>query len=133
MLDANIFLEVELGQDKSRDCEKLLRKIKSGELKALTTDFIIDSIIIVMENYGKTWKELRRFLSSLLLYRGLKLHHLTIPDRITATQYLQEFRLDFDDATTYHTMKTHSIKEIISYDAHFDRMPTVNRVTPKNL
>jgi len=133
LIDANIFLEVELGGENSPACEQFLRKVRNAKFEAITTDFIVDSIIIVMENYKKTWHDLRKFLGSILLFKGLKIHYLSIPDRITSTRHIEQYGLDFDDATAYQAMKAHKIKEIVSYDEHFDKIRDIKRRTPQEL
>ena len=50
LVDANIFLEVQLNQQKADVCERALRKFCVGELEGLIVDFAIDTIVMVMEN-----------------------------------------------------------------------------------
>ncbi|MFX0163510.1 MAG: hypothetical protein ACFE68_09320 [Candidatus Hodarchaeota archaeon] len=52
-IDANIFLELALDQDKANDCEGFLKRVQNGGLRGVITDFLIDAIIIVMENRGE--------------------------------------------------------------------------------
>ena len=133
LVDANIFLEVELGQRKADPCEKVLRKFHRGELEGMVLDFAIDTIVITMENYGKKWSEIKTFLSSLLGYKGLLIHFSTLLDRITATNYMKNLGLDFDDAPALRAMKENGIGNIISYDKDFDRVSDVKRILPESL
>lgn len=133
LVDANIFLELELGQRKANICEKALRKFHNGEFRGIVLDFAVDTIVIVMEHYGKKWSEIKTFLSSLLGYKGLFIHFSTLFDRIMATTYMKNFGLDFDDALTLQVMKENGIETIISYDEDFDAVPDVKRVLPENL
>jgi len=133
LVDANIFLEVELGQRKADPCEKVLRKFHRGELEGMVLDFAIDTIVITMENYGKKWSEIKTFLSSLLGYKGLLIHFSTLLDRITATNYMKNYGLDFDDALALRAMKENGIGNIISYDKDFDRVSDVKRILPESL
>jgi len=132
LVDANIFLEVELGQRKADPCEKVLRKFHRGELEGMVLDFAIDTIVITMENYGK-WSEIKTFLSSLLGYKGLLIHFSTLLDRIMATNYMKNFGLDFDDALALRAMKQNGIENIISYDKDFDTVSDVKRILPESL
>jgi len=133
LVDANIFLEVELGQRKADPCEKVLRKFHRGELEGMVLDFAIDTIVITMENYGKKWSEIKTFLSSLLGYKGLLIHFSTLLDRITATNYMKNLGLDFDDALALRAMKENGIGNIISYDKDFDKVSDVKRILPESL
>lgn len=131
MVDANIFLEIELKQERGSVCKAFLNKLKRGEIEGLTTDFIIDAIVIVMEDYGKTWGEIRRFLVSLTRYRSLRIYTLSLVDRIMATEFMKLYNLDFDDGTTYQAMRACNIGQIMSYDNHFDNIPDIKRFTPE--
>jgi len=133
LVDANIFLEVELGQRKADPSEKVLRKFQRGELEGMVLDFAVDTIVITMENYGKKWSEIKTFLSSLLGYKGLLIHFSTLLDRIMATNYMKNFGLDFDDAVALRAMKENGIRNIISYDKDFDAVSEVKRILPESL
>ena len=67
-IDANIFLELLLGQERADECERFLRLVHKGHLRGVTTDFHVDTVIIVMENHGLGPADIRTFLLSLLSY-----------------------------------------------------------------
>jgi predicted nucleic acid-binding protein len=93
----------------------------------------VDAIIIVMENFKKSPDEIRLFITSLIGFKHLHIYSLTLIDRIAATTYMKQFGLDFDDSTTYQTMKILNVKEIVSYDRHFDTIPDITRVLPEDI
>ena len=133
LVDANIFLEVELGQRKADPCEKVLRRFQHRELEGIVLDFAVDTIVITMENYGKKWSEIKTFLSSLLGYKGLHIHFSTLLDRIMAANYMENLGLDFDDALALQAMKENGIGTIVSYDKDFDPVSHVKRILPESL
>lgn len=133
LLDANIFLEVELAHSKGECCKEILKKFYNGDLKGLITSFHIDTIIIVMENYKLGWDKIKIFLSGLLKYKGLTVELISLEERIEAIRYMEEHNLDYDDALTYSCMKNNNIREIISYDSDFDSIPKIKRVEPEKL
>jgi len=133
LVDANVFLEVELGQQKADACERVLRKFQRGELEGTVVDFAIDTIVIIMEKYGKKWNEIRTFLSSFLGYKGLRVYSSTLLDRIKATNHAKNLDLDFDDALAFQVMKTNEITNVISYDKDFDAVPGIRRLLPEDL
>jgi len=132
-VDSNIFLELELDQERADECEVFLDKVKMGALKAIITCFHIDSILIVMENYGKKPHELRKFISSLYGYKGLRIYYLSLLDRISATKHMEKHGLDFDDALAYSVMKKLGINKIVSYDKHFDSLRDIIRLEPSQV
>lgn len=133
LLDSNVFLEVELAGEHAKACKALLRMIERGELRAVITDFHVDSIVVIMERYGAGWEGIYRFLVSLLLYRGLRVHSPGLAGRIRAARYMREYGLDFDDALALQVMEELSIDTIVSYDKHFDSVEWVKRNTPEEL
>ncbi|MCS4541129.1 MAG: type II toxin-antitoxin system VapC family toxin [Euryarchaeota archaeon] len=133
LVDANIFLELQLDQKFADDCEQILRKFRDGELVGITTDFLIDSIVIVMEDNKKSPDEIKLFLTSLIGYKGLAVYSLTLSDKILATEHMKQYKLDFDDSITYQAMKSNEIKEIISYDSDFDGLLNIKRTIPSEL
>lgn len=132
-LDSNIFLEVELSERHSEECKQLLRMIKDGLVNAAITDFHIDSIVVIMEQYGKRWKDLEIFLSSLLLYKGLTLFIFGVGSRIQATKIMKEHDLDFDDALLLQGAREMSVDTIVSYDKHLDSIKGIKRLTPEQI
>jgi len=132
-LDANIFLELELDQKHADQCELLLRKVQRGLIKAVTTDFHIDTVLIVMENYGRSASEFRIFLSSVIGFEGLRIYFLSLADRLFYMKYIEELRLNYDDALAYQAIKRLSIESTISYDRHSDSLPGITRLDPESL
>lgn len=130
LIDANIFLEILLRQNRVRECMAYLKRVRTGEIRAFTTNFIIDTISIAMDNAKCEPAQLRRFHLSLLKYKGLTLYDLTMADRVAATEHMEEHNLDFDDATAYATMMTTKTKEIVSMDKHFDKIAGITRIEP---
>ena len=132
-IDSNIFLELELDEEHAKACGVLLRALRDGAMRGITTLFHIDSILIVMEQYGKEPRELQLFLASLLAYKGLRVVPLSLLDRIRATEYMEHLGLDFDDALTYHMMRKLGIAKIISYDHDFDKIVEIERIKPEDI
>lgn len=129
-IDANIFLEVLLKQKRTEECKAYLKRVRRGEVTALTTDFIVDTISIIMDSAGCKPAKLRKFQLSLLKYKGLTLYDLTMTDRVTATEQMEKHNLDFDDATVYAAMMATETNELISMDKEFDKIEGITRIEP---
>ena len=132
-IDSNIFLEVELAQTHGKASRAFLKMIQSGRLKGYTTTFHLDNVAIIMENYGKSWRDIAIFLTSLLQYKGLTIYLSSIYDRIKATEIMRDEGLDFDDALAAYIVKKLKLKTIISYDTDFDRVDWLERKIPEDL
>lgn len=129
-IDANIFLELLLEQEKADECGRFLKKIEKADQEAVITDFLVDAIVVVLERNGKSPDDLATFITSLSVYRGLTVYFLSLSDRLFATVHMKDFGLDFDDATTYQAMKRMNVDGIVSFDDDFDAITGINRIEP---
>lgn len=107
--------------------------MRSGSVEGATTDFIIDSVLLVMEKEREKPRDLLLFLSSILGYKSLSLHFLSLYDRLEATKHMQSFSLDFDDSTTYQAMKSLGVDQVVSFDKDFDRISGIKRIEPRDV
>jgi predicted nucleic acid-binding protein len=128
LIDTNIFLEVQLNQVKAQKASEILEAVSKNIIQAYITDFTIDSIVIIMEHFNKTPAEIKLFLVSLLAYKGLDFYQLSIFDKIQATEHMNSFQLDFDDACMYQAMQVLKITTIASFDNDFDKIPNIKRL-----
>ncbi len=129
LIDANIFLEVLLKQEKYLICAEFLRKIQKGEADAIITTFTIDGILIALERHGQDANRMKIFIHSLFNYAGLKIYVATMNDRLQATNHLS-LGLDFEDALTLQCAISNNEKEIVSFDRDFDKIKNIKRVQP---
>jgi len=132
LIDANIFLEAELAETHGPACKQFLEKVRDGEIKAAITDFHVDSVVIVMEKYGKEWSEICLFLASLLRYRGLRVHPLSLVSRIKSTSFMKDYGITFDDALAVQALKEISSNTIVSYDEDFNSIEWIKRQIPED-
>jgi predicted nucleic acid-binding protein len=133
LLDSNVFLEAELAEEHGRACKQLLGRLRDGVVNAAITNFHVDSVIVVMENYGKGWKEVALFLASLLRYKGLKVYPLGLVSRMRATSFMKDYGLNFNDALAVQALKELSTDTIVSYDNDFDSVEWVKRRIPEDM
>jgi len=130
LVDANIFLELELGQSRAAECREFLSGVARGKIKATTTDFILDSIGVIMEDRGSPPTDIAKFFSSLTFFKGLLIHNLGLVGRVKAAHEMENQNLSFDDSTSVAAMRSLDIKEIVSFDRDFDKVRGVARIEP---
>ena len=124
-------MELELGQARSAECKDFLSNVAKGKVKAAVTDFMIDSVALVMEYRGSPADDIRKFLGSLVVYKGLSIYNLGLRGRMLAIDEMEKEGVDFDDATSVATMRRLGIKEIVSFDRDFDKVHGLTRIEPK--
>ncbi|MBI4174496.1 MAG: type II toxin-antitoxin system VapC family toxin [Candidatus Aenigmarchaeota archaeon] len=130
LVDASVFLEVELAQKRQTECKEFLQRLARGEASAIISDFAIDSIMIAMHRHKKSGSDIRKFLLSLLLYKGLSIYSASISDKIKAAEHVGKFKLDMEDSIVLQCALSNGINEIVSLDPHFDKIKGIKRLEP---
>lgn len=130
-IDTNIFLEVELKQERSEESKEFLRKVLNGDIQAFTSDFNLDSVAIVMNTKKCKPQDIINFLLKIMSYEGLTIYSLNMLDRLVAAKYMRDYKLTFDDAVTYFVTRSLGIKELVSFDSKdFKGLPGIKRLDP---
>ena len=127
-IDANIFLEVFFDDVKAEECEKFLKSLEINEITAFTSDFLIYTCIIAIENKFKDHKKME---NALIFFRSCQNLTILIPS-IDELQHAIEIskgeKLDFDDSLVVACMKRNSISKLASLDRHFDKVKGIKRI-----
>ena len=130
LIDANIFLEVILEQEKAEQCKLFLRDVLSGRKQAFISTFAIDSVVLTILRKYPDKNKARIFLINLLKYEGLKFYQIKVKDRINCLQLIEKYNLDYEDAIVLQSALSTGCKEIISFDTDFDNIKEIKRVEP---
>jgi len=118
LIDANVFIELFLGQEKAEECERFLEKVSSGELEAIVSKFTIHAIEAILNDSTLILTFLRNIQGSL----GLNVYETSMEDEMAASMLMDKVKLDFDDTVQYYLAKKLGVKAIVSYDKHFDKV-----------
>ena len=133
ILDANVFLEVQLDQAYSDECESLLRSIHRGEREATITDFHVDAIAYLIGEIRDDPNEISIFLASLVGYDALAVRNLTLVDKLKACRIMREEGLDLDDSLAVYAAQSSDSKRLVTMDSDFDGVGGVEVVHPADL
>jgi len=116
LIDTNVFLEGLLGQEKTKEVEKLFQTISLAQMAI--TDFSLHSIGVILFRLKKA----ELFISFLedMITEGMAVFSLNINDLKRLGKFSQKFNLDFDDAYQYAVAEKYNL-QIISFDKDFDR------------
>src|SRR3989338_8202511 len=98
LIDSNIFLSTIFREKGFERSEQFLQELKDGIEVAMLTDFAVDSMVVSIENRGGDFDNVKTFLSSLRLYKGLSLYQISLEEKILATDLMKKHNLDFDDS-----------------------------------
>ena len=129
-IDANIFLELMLDDEKAIDCKMFFDKLKNGEVEASTSDFIIYTCLLQIQYKFKSLKYLKNFILFINEMKGLRIFRPSLNDIYKSINISEKYKLDFDDSLVVSLMINNNIKELISFDKHFDKVNLIKRETP---
>ena len=112
------------------DCLALLRIVDRGDIRAFVTSFSIHSIEVILDK-ARDQQSLKIFLTSVGKFKGLSIYNTDLKDEIAVIEEM-DAGLDFDDALQSYVAKKLNLK-IISFDRHFDGIPGLIRLQPKEV
>ena len=119
LVDTNMFLEILVQQDKSKDCKSFLNK-NIGSLNI--SDFSFHSIgIILFKNNDE--KIFLKFISDIL--PNTNLVYLPQDDYKEVINIKQKIKLDFDDSYQYSLCRRFELK-LITIDYDFKRVKDID-------
>ncbi len=131
-VDANIFLEIELMDSGREECRRFFEKIEENKSTALTSDFILYSILIELIKKS-TIKRARDFVLFLDTVKNIAIYHPASKTLFTALNRMERYNLDFDDALVVACMLENKIKRLVSFDKHFDKVKEIERLEPEDI
>ena len=124
-IDANIFLEIFLGDEKCKLCENYLNSLKENKIEVVTSDFIVYSCILLVQNKldeSGIVSKVAVFFNSY----PVKILRPSLGDIYDAAQIMKKSIFDFDDALVLACMKNNNIKKLASMDKHFDKVKWID-------
>jgi len=129
-IDANIFLEIILKDKKNEECKKFLKRIIDGEILGITSDFIVFTCLLQIQHKTKDLNKMKDFIIFINSIFGLKIMKSSLSNLIKTINFMQEYKLDFDDALVISCMRSNNINNLISLDKDFDKVRFIKREEP---
>lgn len=134
-VDTDVIIRLLTGDDavKQQRAANLFKQIERGDLIATAPVTVIADAVFVLSSrrlYNLPRQEIASALSDLV-----RLPHFRVKNRRAVLDALaiygsSSFKVDFGDAFIVASMKQSASNEVYSFDAHFDRMPGINRIEP---
>jgi len=129
-IDANVFLEVFLLDKNWEGAAEFLKKVSEEVITCFTSDFIIYSILLQIQNKTRNKESMKAFITFLDNMKGLKIARFTPEILMTAINYMETYKLDFDDSVQLSFMDSFGLTEIVSFDKDFDHINWIKRIEP---
>ena len=128
-IDTNIFLEIFLKDKNYIKCEEFIRDLIRKKITFYTTDYIIYSCLLIISNKLGSSFVMRNFL---IFINSIKIAIIrpSLSVLYDSIRTMKKYKLDFDDALVISSMIENNLKELVSYDEHFDKIKDIKIVRP---
>ncbi len=129
-LDANLIMYSLGGPHPLKGpCNRVLEKIKSGNIFSVTNTEVLQEILHRYFSIGKP--EIAEIAYTSIIRICISVYPVTIAETDLALSLMKKIpAITSRDAIHAATMMNNGIKEIISSDIHFDLMPEIKRIDP---
>ena len=128
LVDANIFLEIILEQERADEAKSLLTEVTTHDF--FLSDYALHSIGTLLFRQGRH-EVYRQFLQDMMFGAGMQVITLLPDDMEAIIDTATTFYLDFDDAYQYVAAEKYGLA-LVSFDSDFDHTAR-GRKTPANL
>jgi predicted nucleic acid-binding protein len=130
-VDANVILRFLTGDppELATRARELFLAVERSELHLLVDEIVIAEVVWVLQSfYNHKPTEIARVLYELLSDERLEVSDR--PGTLAALRAFSEKNVDFVDAMLAAHMARQGVREIYTFDHHFDRLPGIVRLTP---
>jgi predicted nucleic-acid-binding protein len=130
-IDTNIFIRFLVNDipQKADGCEKIFKNAVAKKEILIATEMVIAEIIWVLESYYELpHQDVQEKVEKILNTPNLICPHKDLI--LNALTIYGENNIDYIDAYNALILKDKGIKEVYSYDKHYDRMDWLTRLEP---
>ena len=130
VIDANIFLEFLLKQERTAESVALMKRVEDGKFEAYITSFSLHSIEVILDR-RKDSVLLEEFLDNVIQTQGLQIYQTEAIEEKDISALTRTLQLDFDDTLQYFVAKNLGA-QLVSFDHDFDSTD-LQRIEPRAL
>ena len=130
-LDANILLRFLTNDvpEQAQRCEKLLLEVQTGAVLVFLADITLADVIWTLEKHYKLpRKDIRFTMTRIIELKGLQCSNKS--HALAALDYYVEKNIDWTDAFLAAQLIAKGIKELYTFDKHFNRFESLAKVEP---
>ncbi len=130
-VDSNVILRFLTGDppEMAAQAHALFEAVEQGEVTLVLDEIVVAETVWVLQSfYGHPHHDIARVLQELLSHKGLEADDTL--GLLAALHLFAEKNVDFADALVAVHMERRGMREIFSFDRHFDRLPGIIRQSP---
>ena len=126
-LDANFFIFSIFSLDeKGKNARAILNKIKNGK-KAVTSALTLDEVMWTIKKNNQTDK-MRTVIEGIYAFKNIEIKEVSPLIPLRALDFMENSNLKPRDAFHASVMEEFNIKEIVTDDSDFDKIPGIKRI-----
>ena len=132
-IDANIVIRYLTDEpwEMAREVEALLRAADRGEVVLMLDEITVAEVVWVLSSFYKASRTvIKESLLSFIGHEGVEMADEA--GTLLALTLYAELNVDFADALLSVRMYKNRVPDLVTYDRHFDRLPGVHRVSPRD-
>jgi predicted nucleic acid-binding protein len=135
-LDANVFVYAyykpkkqltKKEKDMKENAKKIISDISEGKEEVITTVVHVSEIINILK-HGMPMDQLTNTIRGLFMLDNVIIRGVTREAYFAAVELGEDLKLEANDALAIDTMKMNNVKEIYSFDEHFDQIDCVTKL-----
>ena len=135
-VDSNVFLHAFLipqrtlrvdEQQVKNGAKSIIERIEASEEVVMTTVHLSEVVNIIESGLGL--ERSLGFLAWVITMENVAVHSTSMEDYKNAIVTARDYNISANDALAYIAMKDHGLKEIYSFDKHFDQLRKISRLT----
>jgi len=134
-VDSNIFLHAFLKPRRKltqkelkikEEAQVILKKIENNEEVGMSTTHLSDVVNVIETNLGL--EKSLGFLAWVVTKDNIEVYSVSLGHYETSLPLAKENKISANDALAYLFMKSYGLKEIYSFDKHFDQLKDIVRL-----
>ena len=135
-LDANVFIYAyykpkkqltEKEQQMKTLSKKIISDVSLGKEEVMTTVVHVSEVANILK-HGLPSEQLMAIIQGLFMLENVKILGVSTEAYFAATELGEDLKLEANDALAVDVMKQNDVREIYSFDEHFDHVDGVKRL-----
>lgn len=139
-LDANVFIYAyykpkkpltERERQMKEQAKEIISNVSQGKEDVITSVVHVSEVANILKA-GLSADQLTATIRGLFMLNNVKIMGVTAEAYFAAVELGEDLKLEVNDALAVDIMKTNNVKEIYSFDEHFDQVDAITKLpTPK--
>jgi len=135
-LDANVFIyayykpkkELSEKEKQMKECsKKTITNVSEGKEDVAITVVHVSEVVNILK-HGMSLDQLSGIIRGLFMLDNIKIFDVTREEYFAAAELGEDLKLEANDALAVDIMRLNDIKEMYSFDEHFDQMEGITRL-----